>query len=45
MIIGKLIPSGTGFSENRMEKIAVMTGEHDGPEDSEEEVTLTEEDI
>ena len=45
VIIGKLIPSGTGFSENRMEKIAVMTGEHDGPEDSEEEVTLTEEDI
>lgn len=29
VIIGKLIPSGTGFSENRMETIAIMTGERE----------------
>jgi DNA-directed RNA polymerase subunit beta' len=31
VIIGKLIPSGTGFSENRMETIAIMTGEREAP--------------
>jgi len=32
VIIGKLIPSGTGFSEKRMESIAIMTGERQAPE-------------
>ena len=36
VIIGKLIPSGTGFSDKRMEEIAIMTGEHKAPEVSEE---------
>ena len=36
VIIGKLIPSGTGFSDNRIDEIAIMTGEQEAPEVEEE---------
>ena len=31
VIIGKLIPSGTGFSASRIDEIAIMTGEQEAP--------------
>ncbi len=44
VIIGKLIPSGTGFSENRMDTIAIMTGEREAPDsESGQEPSLVEE--
>jgi len=40
VIIGKLIPSGTGFSESRINEIAIMTGELEAPASDEDPETV-----